>query len=199
MTLFRRPRTAAVLLCTAMLLSGCSADGLADQYRAGSDKNYVAGDGSVTEIAADSRGTAITFEGQLETGDTVSSKDLAGQVLVINFWYAGCPPCRAEASDLEALHTKYEDAGVQFLGVNVRDQAGTAVEFARTFGVTYPSILDVDSGAVQLAFSGSVAPNAVPTTLVLDRTGRVAARVLGRINASVLDTLIADTLAEDQG
>ncbi len=198
MSPYSRPLTLlAVSLAASLALAGCTADGLADQYKAGSAKNYVAGDGSVTEIAAESRGAAVTFEGQAESGEVIRSEDYADRVLVVNFWYAGCPPCRSEAPDLERLNVQFQDQGVRFLGVNVRDQADTALEFAGAFGVTYPSILDVDTGSVQLAFSGSVAPNAVPTTLVLDRRGRVAARVLGRIDASILETLIADVLAEE--
>lgn len=116
----------------------------------------------------------------------------------MNFWYAGCAPCRAEAPQLEALWEKYRDQGVGFIGVNVRDQAGTARAFSKAYGITYPSILDVNDGNAQLAFSGTVAPNAVPTTVVLDREGRVASRILGQLqDESILDTLIVSTLAED--
>jgi hypothetical protein len=79
---------------------------------------------------------------------------------------------------------------------NVRDQAPTAIAFNNTYGITYPSIIDVNTGSVKLAFSGDVPPNAVPTTLVLDRAGRVAARILGAIDVSILRTLITDTLTE---
>ena len=90
-----------------------------------------------------------------------------------------------------------ENPGVAFVGVNVRDQAGTAASFEQTYGVTYPSILDVNEGTVQLAFAGDVPPAAVPTTIVLDRQGRVAARVLGQLtDASILESIIDDLLAE---
>jgi len=87
---------------------------------------------------------------------------------------------------------------VAFLGVNVRDQAAQSLSFAETLGVTYPSVMDADDGNLLLAFAGTVAPNAVPTTLVIDRQGRVAARFLGAIDgASSLTTIVNDTLAED--
>jgi len=179
-------------------MSGCASDPLADQYRAGSGKNYIAGDGTVTEIAAGKRGEPVAFSGQIESGDTVTSADYAGQVVVLNFWYAGCAPCRAEAPDLQGIWEKYENNGVEFVGINVRDQVGSAEAFAKAYGITYPSILDANTGAVQLAFSGTVAPNAVPTTLVLDKQGRVASRILGRIpDASILDTLIRTALDEE--
>lgn len=192
----RRYRALAGILGLTLLLSACAADPLADQYRAGSGKNYIAGDGSVTEIAAADRGAPVAFSGTGENGEAINSADYAGKVMVLNFWYAGCAPCRAEARDLQSVSQKYQDQ-VQFIGVNVRDQAPTAATFTRTFGIGYPSILDASAGTVQLAFSGTVAPNAVPTTLVVDRQGRVAARVLGRIaDASILDALVKSALAE---
>ncbi len=192
-------RLAVVLaVASAVVLSGCTAnDDLAEQYRSGNGQGYISGDGAYTVIAEADRGEPIEFEGVIETGDTVSSDDYRGEVLVVNFWYAACPPCRLEAPDLEALSQQFAPDGVRFLGVNIYDQAPTAMSFAEEFGVTYPSILDVNDGSVRLAFAGQVAPNAVPTTLVLDQQGRVAARISGVISEpSVLRSMITDVLAE---
>ena len=184
----------AVGLATLIALTGCTQDKLAEQYREGSGKNYIAGDGSITEVALANRGKPITFSATDVDGKAVSSADFAGKVVVVNFWYAGCAPCRAEAKDLEKVYQQFTGKDVVFLGVNVRDGADTAKTFNSTFGVTYPSVTDLD-GRVQLAFSSSVAPNAVPTTLVLDTKGRVASRVLGRLASdSILVTLINDQL-----
>lgn len=194
MKLVAKTAALAVALATLVALTGCTQDKLADQYREGSGKNYIAGDGSITEVAIANRGDAITFTATDLDGKPVSSTDFAGKVLVVNFWYAGCAPCRAEAADLEKVHAQFAGKDVAFLGVNVRDGADTAKTFNSTFGVTYPSVTDLD-GIVQMAFSSSVAPNAVPTTLVLDTQGRVAARVLGRLASdSILATLISDQL-----
>ena len=192
------PLALAGLVTVALALTGCtSGDSLADQYRAGSGKGYIAGDGSVTEIPAEERGDAVEFAGTLEDGSQVTSADYAGEVLVVNFWYAACAPCRAEAPDLKEISDQFADEGATFLGVNVRDQAATAIAFNESFQISYESVMDVDGG-MQLAFSGSIPPNAVPTTLVLDSSGRVAARILGQVNSpSILKTLIEDTIAED--
>ena len=180
----------------ALGLSGCSSDPLAEQYREGSNKNYIAGDGSITEITLDNRGDVITFSGTTESGEKVSSADYLGNVLVVNFWYAGCAPCRAEAPDLEQVYNETSPQGVNFLGVNVRDQAATIDSFNKRFGITYQSIIDQD-GQAQLAFAAQVPPNAVPTTLILDAQGRVAARILGQLrDPSILATLIKDISAE---
>ena len=190
----RRLIPAAIAL---LLLAGCSADPLAAQYESGTNQNYISGDGTLTLIAPDDRGDPIAFESETDAGEPVSSADYEGEVVVINFWYAACPPCRVEAPDLEDLHQQFDGEGASFLGVNVRDQAATAVNFEKEFGLTYPSVIDTNDGNMLFAFAGTVAPNAVPTTLVIDKQGRVAARFLGLIEEpSTLKTIIAETIAE---
>lgn len=153
--------------------------------------------GPVTEFKPSKRAAPVKFAGTLESGKAASSADWPKTVLVVNFWYAACGPCRAEAPDLEALYNEFKSQGVQFVGVDVRDEASTAESFTSTYGITYPSFLDADGGAIQLAFAGQIAPNAVPTTVVLDRSGRVASRIVGQIQArSILRSLIQTAIAE---
>jgi len=184
----RRAILAAAAITAALALAGCaSSDGLAQQY--GQGQGYVSGDGAYLELAPSEREAPIAFRGPTVDGGELSSEDLAGRVAVVNFWYAGCPPCRDEAPRLKELAESMPD--VAFVGVNVYDTAEVARTFEEEFGIEYPSIVDVHSGAVQLAFAGSVAPNAVPTTLVLDPEGRVAARISGVIReASILRAMI---------
>jgi len=180
-----------------LVLAGCSADPLAQQYESGTNQNYISGDGTLTVIAVDDRTDPIVFDSETDAGEPVSSADYEGQVVVVNFWYAACPPCRVEAPDLEALHQEFDGEGASFLGVNVRDQAATAAGFEKEFGISYPSVIDANDGNMLLAFAGTVAPNAVPTTIVLDKQGRVAARFLGLIEEpSILKTIIRETIAE---
>jgi thiol-disulfide isomerase/thioredoxin len=197
----RRTRRLALTgaIAIVLALTGCTSDdSLANQYREGSGKGYIAGDGSITEIPADERGEAVEFTGTVEDGTEVSSADYAGEVVVVNFWYASCAPCRAEAPALKEISEEFAGNGASFLGVNVRDQAASAIAFNESYEISYPSVMDVDNGAMQLAFSGDIPPNAVPTTLVLDSSGRVAARILGQVKTpSILETLIEDTIAED--
>jgi thiol-disulfide isomerase/thioredoxin len=189
--------SAAAAVAALTLLAGCSTDPLADQYSQGTTKNYISGEGTISEIKAADRGEPVSFESVTDSGDDVSSADYAGKVLVLNFWYAGCPPCRVEAPELEQVNQAFQGQDVAFLGVNVRDQPAQSLSFAETLGVTYPSVIDADNGNLLLAFAGTVAPNAVPTTLVIDKKGRVAARFLGAIDGpSSLRTIINDTLAE---
>ncbi|MEZ7819781.1 MAG: TlpA disulfide reductase family protein [Aquiluna sp.] len=182
-------RTAIGFGLIATLLAGCASDPLADQFRAGDNKNYIAGDGTVTEFALGSRPGFEAFAGTTESGQVLDSSAFEGNVIVMNWWYSACAPCRAEAGDLAMLSVEFEDS-VQFVGVNVRDTAETALAFDRNFGIEYPSLIDAQSGQVSLAFTGVVSPQAVPTTIVIDRDGKVASRILGRIEASILRTLI---------
>ena len=189
----------ATAVALALTLGACtgSGDELAAQYREGTGQNYISGDGALTILAPDSRATPVEFNGSTDLGDTFTSADYAGQVIVVNFWYAGCPPCRLEAADLEAVYQEFKDQGVFFIGVNIMDQAPTALTFAKEFGVTYPSLLDANDGAVRLAFSGQIAPNAVPTTLVLDKDARVAGRISGLLSdPEVLVGMIESVLEE---
>lgn len=187
----------ALAAASALLLAGCSSDPLAEQYREGGNKGYIAGDGTIAEFPADERGEPIEFAGETIEGDALDSAELAGQVTVVNFWYAGCAPCRAEAPLLQEVSEEVEGDGASFVGVNVRDQAATAASFEENYGITYPSIVDVNDGAVQYAFAGEVPPAAVPTTIVLDAEGRVAARILGQLkDASILETIVRDVIAE---
>ena len=194
-----RTRTAVALVLAATLLTGCAADdSLAQQYREGDEKGYIAGDFQVVEIPEPERGDPVVLEGVTETGDTVTSDDYRGGVLVVNFWYAACGPCIVEAPLLEEVWQDYQDQGVAFLGVNTYDQPATALSFARDNNITYPSVIDVNDGRVKLAFAQLTPIQATPTTLVIDRDGRVAARIIGQLaTASILSTLVADTLAED--
>lgn len=194
-------RTVLVTAVVAVaVLAGCSsqADSLANDYSKGDDGgDYISGDGTTVVISAAQRKGPVPFGGTSDSGATISSADFAGKVVLVNFWYAACGPCRTEAADLEKLYKKYGDDGVVFVGVNLRDSAAQARTFAQKFGVGYSSILDAEKNDVTLAFAGNVPPNAVPTTLLLDKKGRVAARFSGAIQSpSVVSTVLDDLVAE---
>lgn len=187
-------RALLVAAVVVLTLAGCTNEPLADQYQDGTGEGYISGDGAITEIPAAERDAPIEFSGTSVEGDEISSDDYAGEVYVVNFWYASCPPCRTEAPDLAALSEEYSD--VPFLGVNTYDGKEFAALFEEKFGIDYPSVLDAQTASLALAFSGTVAPNAVPTTLVMDAQGRVAARISGLLDRSILAALIDTALAE---
>jgi thiol-disulfide isomerase/thioredoxin len=188
----------AALAISALVLttSACANDSLAEQFRSGDNKNYIAGDGTVTEFALGSRPQAASWSGITESGEAISSEQLEGVITVMNFWYAGCAPCRIEMPELIDLQTEFLPEGVQFIGVNVRDSAETSLAFARKIGMNFPSVMDAKTGSVVLGFTGVVTPQAVPTTLVIDAEGNVSARVLGRIDKGILTTLVETVIEE---
>lgn len=191
----------AGLTAALVLLSGCAApsSGLSTSPTAGANA-YTPANSTIVEIPPDKRDAPVHFDGPLVTGGRIDSDTWQGSVVVVNFWYAACPPCRAEARDLQAVHTQFINERVEFIGVNVRDTAATAEAFEKEFGITYPSILDANTGAVQYAFAGKAAPNAVPTTIVLDQRGRMASRIVGRIpSRGTLAALIKTAMGEQEG
>lgn len=197
----RTGRVAASLAVIAALVTGlaaCSNDPLAEQYRAGDGKGYIAADGTrFVEIPIDERGEPIQFDGTDEQGEAVSDADFAGKPLVVNFWYANCAPCRAEAGALEEAYQAVAADGVSFLGINTQDSADAAIAFATTYDVTYPSLITIEDSAVKLAFAAHTSLAATPSTLVLDGEGRLAARIIGPISdAYVLEQMIKTVLEE---
>lgn len=195
--LIRRAGSALAIVALAASVAACSSDPVSEQYLEGDNKGYIAGEFRVDEIAAVDRGEPVEWAGETEHGDALSSDDTTGRVTVVNFWYASCGPCIVEAPYLEQVWQDHQEDDVAFVGVNIYDQADTARAFADENGVTYPSIIDVDTGSVKLAFAAATPIQATPTTLVLDREGRVAARIIGQLeSASVLSTLVGDILDE---
>jgi thiol-disulfide isomerase/thioredoxin len=149
----------------------------------------------VEQFSAGDRKPLDDFEARLLNGDTFSTRELAGRVAVYNVWGSWCAPCRAEAPDLIRVANEYRD-DVTFVGINVRDNPGAARAFERSFGVPYESIQTDDSSVALLAFGGALASAAVPSTVVVDRDGRIAARVVGQVNYGTLKSLVAEVVAE---
>ncbi|GMA36060.1 redoxin family protein [Demequina litorisediminis] len=133
---------AAILIAVVLWLAGCAPGDATES------PGYVSGDGTVTEWAAGERGEPMALTGTSFEGDAVDLEDFRGQVVLINTWYASCPPCRAEAPELVTLDERDD---VQLIGVNSRDDAATAEAFQRTFSVAYPSIDDSDGKATAQA------------------------------------------------
>lgn len=196
----RTTKILSALMAGAVLLSACAPtnDDLSANETSSdevSNSGYVSGDGTVTIWSQNERNEPVELAGETFTEEDLDLADWRGSVVVLNFWYAACPPCRAEAPDLREVAEETAESGVKFLGVNSTDDPGTAAAFERTFEIPYPSLHDSRSQGVA-AMQGKVALQAVPTTVVLDVEGRVAARVIGRADAATLRTLIQDVQAE---
>ncbi|NHA69738.1 TlpA family protein disulfide reductase [Phycicoccus flavus] len=195
------PRRAAVAGAAALLAlaaAGCSTDAnsVAAQAKAGDQKGYVSGDGAVETIPVADRAEPVTMSGTLVDGTAWDIGSTRGKVLVLNVWGSWCAPCVAEAPDLqkawEQMQEKHPGA-TDFVGIDFREEAARGAAFARKAGITYPSLSD-EAGVLILRLQGK-APT-VPTTLVLDREGRIAARVNGPVDTSTLTGLVDDVVAE---
>jgi thiol-disulfide isomerase/thioredoxin len=138
----------------------------------------------------------VTLDGTDLDGEDLSLEEYRGRPVVVVVWGSWCAPCRAEAPDVVAAA---EEAGddAQFVGINIRDAAtDQAKSFVRTFGVPYPSFFSPD-GRAMLAFSGTLTPNSIPSFVVLDRRGRVAASIIGELpSRTTLVDVVEDVVAE---
>ncbi len=185
----------ALLVGVALLTSACADDpnSVAAQAKAGDRKGYVSGDGTIERLPAERREAPIDLSGPTIDGKTWSSADVRGKVVVVNLWGSWCPPCVKEAPDLQRAWERYEDGGrVAFVGLDFREPPANGLAFVRSRRITYPSLSD-ESGTLLLALK-LTAP-AVPTTLVLDTEGRVAAKVSGEVTQATLTGLVDDVLA----
>jgi thiol-disulfide isomerase/thioredoxin len=185
-----RSRALVALLSVLVLLglTGCGSDAATT-----GDKGYVAGDGIITLLPPEDRSAPGKVAGETLEGEQASLEEHDGKVVVLNVWGAWCPPCRAEADDLATAAEELQPKGVVFLGINTRDTSrDNALSFQRNHAMPYPSIYD-PSGRTLLAFRGTLQPNAIPSTVVIDAQGRVAASIIGELtSARTLVDLVED-------
>ena len=170
---------------------------LATGWAGSGNSSVTTVDGSTSAVlySAGHRPLAPEFTATTLTGSKLSLSDYRGKVVVLNFWGSWCVPCRAEAPTLAALAAKYQPSGVSFLGVDVRDTTASALAFAHSFHITYPSVSD-ESSAITLDFTAKVPIAGTPTTLVIDRTGHIAGAVFGTVAYSDLTAILAKVTAK---
>ncbi len=196
MSRVRRPLAAlAAGILGAGLLAGCASS----KVGTSGNQGYVAGKGIITSVAEANRRLPGEVSGPTLAGKQASLSDYRGHVVVVNVWGSWCPPCRAEAPMLAAAARDLADRGVVFLGINSRnpERAGPQA-FERRFDIPYDSIYDPD-GRTLLAFHGTLSPNSIPSTVVIDRHGRVAASVIGTVTRTTLYDLVDDAGADPGG
>jgi thiol-disulfide isomerase/thioredoxin len=186
---FARLPALALAVTAALGLAGCSGGAIGADTPASSGQSFVSGTYSSSLLKPGSRPAAPDISGTTLAGQHLSLSAYRGSVIVLNFWGSWCAPCRAEAPDLTALATTYAPRGVRFLGVDIRDDPVSADAFVKAFGIPYPSLND-PSDELALAFRGTVPPAGIPTTLVIDKSGRIAARIVGSVSFDTLRALI---------
>ncbi|MFW5468483.1 TlpA family protein disulfide reductase [Knoellia sp. CPCC 206435] len=193
-----RARVALTSAVALVALGGCSSDpnSIAEQAKQGDQKGYIAGNGAIEQIPVSQRLEPVTLAGETLDGRRWSSESERGkQVVVVNMWASWCGPCIKEIPDLQQVWTDVRADGkpVQFMGINFREGPDRGAALAEEQKMTYPSLTD-EAGTLILAF-GRQAPTTTPSTLVLDREGRVAARANGVVSQTTLQGLIDDVLA----
>ncbi|MFJ9540615.1 TlpA family protein disulfide reductase [Streptomyces sp. NPDC101225] len=186
--------TTAGAAVAALLMSACSSGGTSG---GGGDTNFVMGKDGISTAKKGERADVPDLSGKTVDGSTADVASYKGKIVVLNVWGSWCAPCRAEAPNLEKVYQDLKTRGVQFVGINTRDtSAQNARSFEKDEGITFPSLYD-PTGKLMLRFKkGTLNPQAVPSTLVIDREGKIAARSLAALSEEKLRKMIAPVLAE---
>ncbi|MFL6090705.1 MAG: TlpA family protein disulfide reductase [Aeromicrobium sp.] len=191
-----RPRfgVALTLGSALLLLAACSGTGRG-VGTGDSTEGFVSSNRAIAVVPVKERKPMPVLAGLDLRGQRLSSTELQGdgRVLVVNVWGSWCSPCRREAPVLADASRLYAKRGVAFVGLLSRDKPPAALAFVRRFDVNYPSLQD-PGGRLQLRFASSLPSQGVPTTWVIDRDGRVAARILGEVSKGTLNDLLDDEL-----
>ncbi|MEU9146292.1 TlpA disulfide reductase family protein [Streptomyces sp. NPDC048349] len=189
----------AVTVAGALTLTACTGSDGGGKPTGSSGGNYVTGTNGISRVDQGERTEAPRLDGASVDGKALDTTALKGKVVVLNVWGSWCPPCRQEAPYFAKVSKELADAGqdVAFVGINTRDNSKqNAASFEADYGITYPSFYDPD-GKLMLRFpKGTLNPQAIPSTIVLDKQGRIAARALVAIDDETLRSMIDPILAE---
>ena len=199
MSAARRARSRAVLstagvAVAALVLSACSSGGTSG---GSGNTNFITGSDGIATVKKGDRQAAPDLSGKTIDGKTLDTADYKGKVVVVNVWGSWCSPCRAEADNLVQVAKATAGKGVQFVGLNTRDTSTEpAVAFEKKYAVPYPSLYD-PTGKLMLRFKkGTLNPQAIPSTIVIDRDGKIAARALQALSEEKLREMLDPVIAE---
>jgi thiol-disulfide isomerase/thioredoxin len=170
-----------------LALGACSAGG-------GTGNGYVPGDGTVTKYSAADRKSAPELKGSTLDNQPLALAAYRGKIVVLNFWGSWCPPCRVESPFLQVMSAEYQPKGVQFMGLDLEDDRDSAKAFLENIGSTYPNLFDPD-GSLASLFNGIVPADAIPSTIIIDRHGLIAARIIGPTTEPRLTAVLAPLVA----
>jgi peroxiredoxin len=184
----RRRTVVTATAVVAVLLGGALAATLLTQGGDSASGDTVTSGNSVT-YQAGHRPLAPEFTATSLTGAPIKLSSYRGKTVVLNFWGSWCPPCRDEASTLEVLAQQYRSQGVAFLGDDVGDTPTNALAFTHSHAISYPSVNDPGYAVVQ-RFSQVAPVSDTPTTVVIDKTGRVAGMLLGAVSYGEMTTML---------
>ncbi|MFB7935447.1 TlpA family protein disulfide reductase [Streptomyces sp. NPDC056039] len=198
MSFSHAPRAAmltGLVAAGVLTLSSCGNGGTSG---GGGDTNYIQGSGGIGVVAKGERQRPNDLKGESLQGAALDVADLKGKVVVMNVWGSWCPPCRAEAPNFARVAKDMKSKGVEFVGIDTRDTSKqAALAFEKDYEIDYPSFYDPSGKLIVNGFpKGSLNPQTIPSTIVLDRDGKIAARALKALGESDLRKMIAPVIAE---
>jgi thiol-disulfide isomerase/thioredoxin len=181
------------LLIISLLITSCATP--VSNISSDSESGFVSGDGTSVFLSKSERKSAPELENVDFLSTEIDLDSLKNKVVLINVWGSWCSPCRKEAPELEELYLKNKTNNVEFIGINIRDSKISANRFIENFSITYPNIFDRD-GKLLLGYKDSLPANAIPSTILIDKNGLVAARQLGPIDKSLIQGFITELVEE---
>jgi thiol-disulfide isomerase/thioredoxin len=190
----RRLAGPALITVAALTLAGCDGGDIGANTPLSSGASFVGSNYQSTYFTPGSRSKAPAVAGTTVAGGRLSLADDRGDVIALNFWGSWCAPCRSEAPALGTLATQLQPKGIRFVGIDIRDEPTAALAFMQNFRISYPSISD-PSDFIAAQFH-DFPPAAIPSTIIIDRTGRVAAVIIGPVNYRNLKVLLTKVAAE---
>ena len=188
----RATAVAAVVATAVLALSACGGSG-SSGGSGGANKDGL---GRITTFAAKDRKPFPVLSGSTLDGSTLDLASLKGKVVVVNIWGSWCGPCREEAQYLERVYEENKDKGVAFVGIDTRDNTPQSKAFFAEKQMTYPRLVDCDDETLLTKLVGIVPLQAVPTTVIVDRNGKVAWRVTDQVDAKTLSAGLDPIVAE---
>ncbi|MER6104213.1 TlpA disulfide reductase family protein [Streptomyces sp. NPDC001832] len=194
-----RPLSRAVALTAIVTLGSLSLSACGSSTSGGGGQtNYVSSNEGISTVTEGERKPVGPIKGETIQGKHLDIADFQGKIVVINAWGSWCPPCRAEAPYFNKVAKEMKTKGVEFVGINARDgNKGLSKEFEDDYDMAYPSLYDPTGKLLLSGFpKGTVSLQSIPSTVVLDRNGEIAARALGSIDDNKLHKMI-DPLIEE--
>ncbi|MFF0476681.1 TlpA family protein disulfide reductase [Streptomyces sp. NPDC004284] len=204
MSLSRAPRrtrrtlvAVGMLSAAALTLSACGGDNNG-KSGGGGNTNFVTNTGGISTVAKGEREAPGKLAGETLEGKQLDVADLKGKVVVLNVWGSWCAPCRAEAPHFAKVAKDLKGQDVEFVGLNTRDpNQQPALAFEADYGIPYPSLYDPQGKLILFGFpKGTLNPQAIPSTVVLDKEGKIAARSLMALDEKKLRSMIEPLLKE---
>ena len=182
-----------IFVLSCLLLTACATPNASIQNSG--EAGFISGDGTANFLKVEDRKSAPELIALDFNGKEIDLKNYKNKVVVLNVWGSWCGPCRKEAKELQELYVKNKDSGVEFIGINIRDSKVSAEKFITNFGITFPNIFDRD-GVKLLGFKDTLPANAIPSTVLVDKNGKVAARQLGPIERALIQGFISSLVDE---